>query len=370
MKKILFVANVAKEHILKFHLPTIKALKDRGWTVDVACSGEEDVPFCDNQFKTCWKRSPFTLKTMSGIKELKGIIEKGNYDVIYCHTPVGGLVARMASKKARKRGARVIYFAHGLHFYKGAPLVNWLCYYPIEKYLSKITDDMILINQEDFERVDKKFKSKNKYLLNGIGVELKRLNVENPEKIKSEYRKELNIPQNATVLIYCAELLKNKNQTYLMRALKKILEKEKNTYLLLAGIDHTGGEFEEYAKKLGVYENIRFLGWRDDVANLYVTSDICTPTSIREGFGINLVEAMYFKIPVVATDNRGHKTIIKDGENGFLVSLENEDEFANRIISLIKDKKLKENFVETAFSEVDKYTSESVLKELIKILEG
>lgn len=370
MKKILFVANVAKEHILKFHLPTIKALKDRGFTVDVACSGEEDVPFCDNHFKTCWKRNPFTLKTISGIKELKGIIEKGGYDVIYCHTPVGGLVARIASKKARKQGARVVYFAHGLHFYKGAPLVNWLCYYPIEKYLAKKTDDMILINQEDLELVNKRFKVKNTYLSNGIGVELERLNVENPEKIKSEYRKELNIPQDATVLIYCAELLKNKNQTYLMRVLKKVLEKEGNTYLLLAGIDHTDGEFEEYAKKFGVYDNIRFLGWRDDIANLYVTADICTPTSIREGFGINLVEAMYLKIPVVATDNRGHKTIIKNGENGFLVSLEGEEEFADRVISLSKDKKLKESLVEKAYSEVYKYTSEAVLKELIKILEG
>ncbi len=369
MKKILFVANVAKEHILKFHIPTIKALKNAGWQVDVACSGDDDVPFCDTQFKTCWKRSPFTPKTFAGIKELKGIIENGHYDVIYCHTPVGGMVARLAARKARKNGTKVVYFAHGLHFFKGAPLINWLLYYPIEKFLSFFTDDIILINQEDLDLTKKKFKTCKSHYLNGIGVDLDRLNIENPEDVRKAYRDELNIPQDATVLIYCAELLENKNQPYLMRVLKIILEKKPDTYLLLPGFNHSGDSFENTAKELGVYDNIRFLGWREDIAQLYTSSDICTPTSIREGFGINLVEAMYLHLPVVATNNRGHRTIIRDGENGFLVDLDNEKLFAQRVLELINNKALYDEITKTAYSEHKKYTSEEVITDLIKILD-
>lgn len=369
MKKILFVANVAKEHILKFHVPTIKHFKELGWQVDVACSGPDDVPFCDNHYKTCWKRSPFTFKTIKGIKQLKKIISDGQYDIIYCHTPVGGLVARIAASRAKKKDAKVIYFAHGLHFYKGGPKISWLFYYNVEKYLSKKTDKTVLINKEDYELVKNKFSCPEVFLVNGIGIDLERLSLENRDQVRTQYRQQLSIPQDATVLIYCAELLKNKNQSYLLRVLKKVLEKDSNVYLLLAGIDHCGGEFEKYAKKLGIYDHVRFLGWRNDIANLYVTADICTPTSIREGFGINLVEAMYLKIPVVATINRGHITIINDGVNGFLADLDNEDLFAQRVLQLINDKELKQRIVKTAFDECEKYTCESIIKELEKIID-
>ena len=160
MKKILFVANVAKEHILKFHIPTIQCFKNHGWQVDVACSGEDDVPYCDTQFHTCWKRSPFTLQTFRGIRELKGILASTHYDIIYCHTPVGGLVARMAAKAARKSGSKVLYFAHGLHFFKGAPLKNWLIYYPAELLCSYFTDVLITMNIEDYNLAKRKMHAK------------------------------------------------------------------------------------------------------------------------------------------------------------------------------------------------------------------
>ena len=368
MKKILFVANVAKEHLLKFHIPSIKKFKENGWVVDVACSGEEDIPYCDTHFKTCWKRSPFSFKTVAGIRQLKKIIDLGGYDRIYCHTPVGGLVARMASKKARKSGVRVIYFAHGLHFYQGAPLLNWLLYYPVEKFLSKRTDAMILINREDYDLVRTKFTTCKAHLLNGIGADLERLSVENPEQTREQYRKELQLPPDATVLLYCSELLKNKNQTYLMRVLKKVLEKNANVYLLLVGVDHCNGAFVAYAKKIAVYDHVRFLGWRNDIANLYTTADICTPTSIREGLPINVVEAMYLKVPVVATNNRGHRTIIDNSKNGFLVGLDQEDLFAERILQLIDNRALKNQLIESAYADCEKYTSNKVLTEILRIV--
>ncbi len=367
--KILLVANVAKEHVLKFHVPTLKMLYESGWNVEVACSGEEEVPFCYKQHKMLYKRSPFNFSLFKGIKQLKKIVDEGEYDIIYCHTPVGALAARLASMKARKKGTQVIYMAHGHYFFKGGPLIYWLTFYPIEKILSAVTDSMILINKEDYELTKNKFHhKKNTYLLNGIGVNLDRFKVENKDEIKAQYRKELTIPEDATVLIYLAELLPNKNQTMLMRSLKSILKENENVYLVLAGVDHSDGKFMKYAEEIGVQDNVRYLGWRSDVANLYAMADICTPTSIREGLGLNLIEAMTSGLPVVATDNRGHRTIIEDGVNGFLVPLNDEELYTKKIKELINNKVLCERFVENSKQTTEKFTSDAVVEKLKEIL--
>jgi len=364
----LLVANVAKEHVLKFHIPTIRMLKDKGWQVDVACSGDDEIPYCDAHYRMSYKRSPFNLALFRGIRELMQIVNRGDYDIVYCHTPVGGLAARIASVKARKSGTKVIYFAHGFHFFKGASKLNWLLYYPMEKFLSWMTDSLILINEEDHTIAREKFRSCKTYLLNGIGIDARRFVITDRQAIRKQYREEMQIPEDATVLVYLAELLPNKNQTFLMRALKKVLETHQNVYLVLAGFDHCNGEFKTYASQIGVADHVRFLGWREDVANLYAMADICTASSIREGFGLNLVEAMFCGLPVVATVNRGHSTIIRDGENGFLVPLDDEELFARRIVQLMEDPELVQRFVQKGKEEQGKYSSEAVCDELFEIL--
>lgn len=367
-KKLLLVANVAKEHVLKFHVPTIKALKEDGWIVDVACSGDDKIPYCNNQYHMSYKRSPFNLDMIKGIKELKKIIDEGQYDIVYCHTPVGGMAARFASISARKNGTKVIYFAHGYHFFKGAPIQNWFIFYPMEKLMSMMTDSIILINNEDYEITKKKFKNCKAYKIDGIGVDISRFKVEDRKRIRKEYRRQMGIPQDAIVLIYLAELITNKNQTFLMDVLKKILDIEKNVYLVLVGFDHSDGEFEKYADKIGVKEHVKFLGWREDVGNLYAMSDICTASSVREGFGLNLVEAMACGIPVIASNNRGHETIIRNGENGLLVNQGDINGFANGINLLIHDNNLRNEFIKVGNEEKLKYSSETAVKNIKFIL--
>ncbi len=363
MKRILFVANVAKEHINKFHIPTIKEFKNRGWIVDVACAGEDDVPFCDTQFRGVWKRSPFTFATVKGIKQLKAIIANGNYDVVYCHTPVGGLLARLASIKARKNGTKVVYCAHGFHFFKGAPLVNWLIYYPIEKLLSYFTDLIFTINTEDYQIAKTKFNKKSAVeIISGIGVNFERLDIKNKQQVRTEYRKTLNIPDDSIVLIYVAELINNKNQSMVIDSLSELRNKNIDAYLLLVGPDHNNGKYQQKCKDSHVDEYIRFLGWRSDIGQLMCASDICVASSIREGFGINIVEAMYCGLPVVATNNRGHSTIINDGENGFLVNINNSLEMAEKIITISENREIYNKFSHLDTSE---YNCDTIAVELV-----
>ena len=368
-RKVLLVANVAKEHVLKFHVPTIKLLKESGWHIDVACAGQETIPFCNSQFVMSYKRSPFNLSLFKGINELKKIIDKNEYDIVYCHTPVGALAARIASLKARKRGTQVIYMAHGFHFFTGAPLKNWLLFYPVEKILSHVTDSLILINQEDYQRAKKQFHQRSTYMLNGIGVDLSRFQQNDIASIRQSYRDELGIPQNAIVLIYLAELIPNKNQPFLMRVLKRLMNNNENVYLVLAGVDHTNGSFVKYAEDIGISEHVRYLGWRTDVANLYAMADICTATSMREGLATNIIEAMASGLPVVATDNRGHRAIIQDGKNGFLIQQKNEELYVKRIEELIINDQLRKLIVGNAKKDLDKYSIVVATKRIRSILE-
>lgn len=365
-KKILFVANVAKEHINKFHIPTIKEFKKNEWIVDVACSGDDDVPECSHHYRMCWKRSPFTFKTIKGIWQLKKIINSNDYDVVFCHTPVGGLVARLASRKVRKSGTKVIYCAHGLHFFKGAPLINWLIYYPLEKLLAHFTDVFFAVNEEDFERVKLKFTKRVKVVLvPEVGVNFDRLNIDNPIEARREYREELGIGENTTALIYVAELLPNKNQTMLVDTLKLLREKGNDVCLVLPGPDHANGELKKYIDSVGMTEYVSLLGWRSDIGELMHAADICTASSIREGFGINLVEAMYCGLPVVATNNRGHKMIINDGENGFLVDINDAESMAEKVELIMKDSDIREKF---SCFDVSKYDCNFIAHQLYETI--
>ena len=365
-KKVLLVANVVKEHVLKFHVPTIRYLKEQGWTVDVAASGEEDVPYCDRQFRGVWKRSPFTPDTLRGVFQLRRIIDEGHYDIVYCHTPVGALVARLAAAKARRKGTKVVYFAHGFHFFTGAPLINWLLFYPVEKWLAHKTDLLITLNDEDYARARRRFGKKLPVVrVPGVGVVFSRLDVEDAEACRMQLRREWGIAPDALVLIYVAELIANKNQKMLLEMLKKVKEKRTDTHLVLVGPDHANGHVQRLAQQMGVADSIVFTLWRSDVGACLRAADIAVASSLREGLALNIVEAMYCGLPVVATDNRGHVPIIRDGENGFLVHVNDNEKMAQRVLEIAQDPALRERLTH---HDVSQYDAQAVAAQIYEIL--
>ena len=218
MKKVLFVASISG-HIKAFHIPCLKLFKDMGWTTSVAAKSSinhiSQSDYCDNFYEIPIERSPFSYKNILAIYRLKKIIESEKFDIIHCHTPLGGVVARIAAKNARKKyGTRVIYTAHGFHFFKGAPLLNWVLFYPIEKYLAKYTDTLICINQEDYNRAKLFFsrRCKNIEYVPGVGINTKRFNVKIKEKDIIKMKKSFGIGNNDYVLTCVARLDYNKNQ--------------------------------------------------------------------------------------------------------------------------------------------------------------
>jgi len=362
-KKLLFVANVAKEHIVKFHLPTIRKFKEEGWQVDVACFNDAKVRYCDRQFDVSWNRSPFSIGTFKGILEIAKITKENHYDLVYCHTPVGGLVARLGARHARKNGTKVIYTVHGFHFFKNAPKKNWLIYYPIEKYLSHYCDAIFTVNEEDYQLAKEKFINTEVRLIPEVGIDFKRLDLKDPSMTRKNYRLQLGIPENAFVMIYVAELIPNKNQEMLLNALKLLRDKGYDVYLILAGPDHYDGHIQKLTVDMQISDYVKILGWRNDVGELMYTADVCTASSIREGFGINLIEALYCGLPVVATNNRGHLMALKNGQNGLLVETDDYQKMAEYVEQLMTDKTFKDRY---SHVDVQEYEADLVADRIYK----
>ena len=360
-KKVLFTSHRA--NFAKFNRPFMRWFKEQGYEVHYASDGKEEVLDCDKHFDVCFDRSPYSKNNIKAYRQLKDIIDKENYDIIHCHTPMGSVVTRLAAKDARKKGTRVLYTAHGFHFYKGAPLVNWLFYYPVEKYLSKYTDCIITINQEDFERAKAKFKSTNVEKINGVGVDLNRFKPVSCEE-KVSLREQYGFNEDDFILIYVAEFTENKNHRFILGCLEQLKNVIPNLKVIFAGDGTTSEEMAEMSNKLGLGNIVNFLGYRKDIDKLLKMSDISVSASIREGLGLNIIEGMACGLPIVATKNRGHCDIVSAGTNGYLYGLGSNGEFIKYITELYNNKAKREEMRKINILDVKRYSLEDAIKNM------
>lgn len=338
MKKILYTATV-DSHISSFHLPFIGWLKNKGYEIHVGSKGEEDMLNVDFKHNIIFERSPFKFNNYKAYKQLKKIINENQFELIHCNTPTASVITRLAARKARGEGTKVIYTAHGFHFHKGAPLINWLIYYPIEWFFAKYADAIITINKEDYNSA-KKFFLKNAaktYLIPGVGVDNELFS---PKLVKNKdvLNKELGLEQSDFLLVYAAEINSNKDQKFLIDALEVINKKYPEIKLLLSGEGVLKESLEKYVKQKSLDNTILFLGYRNDLPDLIPLCDIGVSASQREGLGMNIIEYGACGLPVIATRNRGHMEIIINGYNGYLFEKGNHKEFIELVEKMYFDK--------------------------------
>ena len=371
MKKVLLVATV-QSHICQFHRPLVEVLHEKGIEVHVAARdnlAEKNglkLDFVEQVFDIPFQRSPFSHKNIKAYKILKKIINENEYDVIHCNTPVGGILTRMTAKKARKRGTKVFYTAHGFHFYKGAPLKSWLVWYPIEKHFAKKCDKLITINEEDYVLAKKKFKTEV-VRMHGVGVDKNRFKaVSDEERLK--LREAEGVSDKDFVILCVGELNANKNQQMLISAAAILKDKIPNLKVLFAGNGIKERELKEQVANSELTEMVKFLGYRKDLENIIPFIDLGVSCSKREGLGLNLIEIMLCKKPVIATKNRGHNELIENGDNGFLVDFD-KDELADKIYKLFNDKLLLSKMGKTGHENALRYSKETVIGELASIYE-
>ncbi|MEK3725220.1 glycosyltransferase family 4 protein [Paenibacillus sp. FSL H8-0034] len=339
-KKVLFCATV-DVHFKAFHLPFIRWFKEQGWEVHVAANGNTELPYVDRKISLPIQRSPLQWNNLKAYHELKTIMNRENYEIVHCHTPMGGMLARLAAREARKHGTKVIYTAHGFHFCQGAPLLNWLVYYPIEKILSHFTDCLITINEEDYALAVKRgFKAQRIEHVHGVGVNTERFQPLD-DIHKQEIRLKFGYQPDDFLMFYAAEFNKNKNQQLLIEALAMIKDECPNARLLLAGEGVLQAKCSDLAKRLGVSDKVDFLGYRNDVDQILPMCDIAVASSIREGLPVNIMEAMASGLPIIACDNRGHRELVSNHKNGWILEQNDSQGLADKIKLLVRDQDLR-----------------------------
>lgn len=372
MKKVLLTATV-QSHICQFHKPLAKLLHENGYEVHVAARdnlSEKNgmkLDFADKIFNVNFARSPFSKNNLTAYKQMKKILSENHYEVIHCNTPMGGMITRLAANKYRKHGTQVFYTAHGFHFYEGAPKKNWMIYYPIEKAMAKKTDKLVTITKEDYKLASEKFKT-NVYHIHGVGVNSEKYRLFTDEE-KLQIRKELGYKADVPLLLCVGELLPNKNQKTIIKAMSIIIKKYPDCKLILAGNGSEEQNLKNLTEQLGLHNNVDFLGYCLTLQKYENICNIAVSCSYREGLPLNIMEAMLCKKPVVASINRGHKELVAPGRTGYLVNADNVEEFAQNVIKLLDNKKLCEELGENAYDDVQAFTDVSVIEELKMLYE-
>lgn len=367
--RVLFTATLVRGHIAKFHIPYLKWFKERGWETWVAAKNDYpdgvcEIPYCDHFVNTDFARSPFSKQTFVAYGQLRDLFSREYFDIVHTHTPVGSVLTRLAARDARKGGTRVIYTAHGFHFYKGAPLANWLLWYPSERVMSRFTDVLITINNEDYERA-KRFAHCRVEYVPGVGVDLSRFAA---VKCRDAKRAELGLAAGDFAVLSVGDLIPRKNQAAIVRALPLLPE---SVRLVVCGEGPERENLLALADLLGVAGRVSLLGFRDDVADIMAACDCLVFPSVHEGLPVSVMEAMAAGLPVVASPIREiDPDLLSNGESGILLPNGEPTSIASAVSQLMGDEELGARLTRGAVASVRRFGLEEALAATSRVYEA
>jgi glycosyltransferase involved in cell wall biosynthesis len=366
--KVLFIATV-ESHIINFHIPFIKYFQNKGYEVHVATQlGERrqelidiNVVLHDIGFTRC-PYSPYNIKAL---QQLKNLMDVNKFDLVHVNTPIAAFLGRLAAKITNTKP--VLYTAHGFHFYSGAPLKNWIMYYTMERLAAKWTDGLITMNEEDFIAACKlPIRCRRSiFKVHGVGIDIDKYDIKDIN-VRKRVRNNLGLTDDSVLILTVAEVNANKNHKQLINTIKQI-ETTKPIFCYIVGDGDYKLKLHNFVKQNGLETQVRFLGFRRNIPDLLSASDIFCLFSHREGLPKCIMEAMAAGKPVIASDVRGNRDLIKDGVNGLLVPINDIGATKNAILNLINNEKLSESMGLQAKEIIKDYALETVLKEMDEI---
>jgi len=374
IKKVLFTATI-DGHIKAFHIPYLKWFKDEGWETYVAANSLDDnpaegedlgceiIPYCDHKYNIDIQRSPFDRRNLKAYKQLKSILKSNKFDLIHCHTPMGGVITRMAANKYRKNGTMVFYTAHGFHFYKGGPKSARLMYYPMEKFLAKKTDVLITLNHEDYDIAGCKFRPGCVEYVPGVGIDTKEFIKD--QGSRDRIRNEFFVAEDKILLLSVGELNENKNHEVIIRALGKL--QNENIIYIVCGDGILREHLSALARSEGATDRFILAGYREDIIAFYSAADIFCHSSFREGLPVSLMQAMATGLPVICSKIRGNVDLVSDGTEGFLVSGNDINTYKEKIDLLRADPEKRYAMGKAAGEKAALFDLEIVMEDMIRI---
>ncbi|MCC8073592.1 MAG: glycosyltransferase [Clostridiales bacterium] len=281
-----------------------------------------------------------------------------------------GFMTRLAARSARrKNNTRVVYFAHGFHFWNGAPKINWLLFYPIEKIGAHLTDVLVTMNTEDFERAKKHIHAKQVLYTYGIGVDLTKFHPK--QGVREKKRAELGVDDNTFMLYSTSELNDRKNLTLAVDIVSILKEKGYNVHFFDRGVGENEELLKQYAKEKNISDSFTLLGYGKDVDEMCLAADAFLFTSKQEGLPVAVMEAMSSRLPCVVSKIRGVTDLVKDGKGGFVCSIDNANEYCEKIIYLIENNNddFKNKLTESNNEVLKPYSFDNVAEFILKLAE-
>lgn len=369
MRALMF-ASVASMVDL-FNRDNIRILEELGYNVDVAANFSEGSVYSAGQAKR-FKREladaghcvidvpvPRSMFDISGmirtVIKLRKHMSVKHYDIIHCQSPIGGVLCRIAAAPFRKQGTRVIYYAHGFHFYKGAPLFNRIVFYNIEKMCARITDCIITLNNEDYEAATQNFAAHVEYV-RGVGLDVG--GIQSIPAKREDVRKELGIPPYKKIILTVCELSRRKNCAVAIEAFARAGRDD--AVLVLCGIGEQENMLRELAESLGIGEKVIFAGFCSDIIRMFKASDMFLFTSKQEGLPAALMQAMACGLPVVCSRIRGNTDLIENKRQGFMCRYDNINGFSRGINILLDNPGLAKRMGERNMKVIRPYDKEYV----------
>lgn len=354
----------------QFLEPHVRNLALNGYEVETACSEvlnrmaevREDLAGTSEIYLLHLKRSPLAFSNIRGYREARQIIENGKYDLIWTNEPVMGVVTRLAARKARRQGTRVLYMVHGFHFYKGAPLLNRMLFCPVEHQMASKADCICTINREDYAAAQRMHTPKAAYI-HGVGIDTDRLK---PGENPTDLRKELGLEQDAFLVLSVGELNTNKNQQVIIRAIARM--NDPAVHYVLCGKGDQRQALETLAKELCIADQVHFLGYRKDVADIYRQCDLFALPSRREGLPFAAMEAMYCGLPLVNSGIRGLVDITEDGVSGYVCGPDDAQRYAECIQKLKNDPDSREQMGARNQKTVEAFTIDRAKEEILQLI--
>ena len=370
-KKILITATDLMT--VQFLLPHIRNLAAHGYVVTVACSDvggrleEVRKALQDTVNGICQvrlHRNPANPENLLGLADMCRLLDRTHYDIIWTNEPVMGVMTRLAAAKTRRNGTTVVYMVHGFHFFKGAPRLYWMTFYPVETLMSRFTDVIVTMNREDRQRARYMHAGEVRYQ-HGIGVNTDRLA---PGTEPADIRGTIGIPEDSFLLLSVGELNENKNHQTVIRALALVNNPE--IHYCICGKGALLGKLQDLAEEMGLKEHVHFLGYRTDIVDIYRQSDVFCLPSRREGLALSAMEAMYCGLPLIQSDRRDSRDYMRNGRGGFLVEANDIGGYAEAIATLYEDPTLRRNMGRYNRKAVEPYCLKNVKKEILNLFDS
>lgn len=385
MKNILILATTS-DFLEKFEKGDVKILKDMGYQIHYAANMKEEQPLFSKEEAVSMgielhhldiERSPYMFRSnLRALRQIIRVVREHDIDVIHCHTPVGGVLGRLTGRYFRKQRLKIIYTAHGFHFYKGAPLLNNTVFYFVERIMAHFTDFLIVINHEDYESACKFHLKKGGrvYHIPGVGLDTIKYSPVS-EDTKRKKRKELGLGEDEFFLVSVGELNENKNHVVVLKMLAG-LKRSHSDIKVKYGICGDGffrERMDRWIRQADLEDEVNIYGFTRQIPDIVGCADALIFPSKREGLGMAALEALSMGVPVLASDNRGTREYMKDGNNGFICSYDDVGGFLRGIRKIqmmtSEEKDKMRLFCRESVERFDKKYSNAIMKEVYMGLE-